>query len=99
MPDDGNASHQLAILASYQKDTFESLVQYYKALCVRSAYDPAAENMGNVLSKFLEDWRRRRKGKAGGRALFEDIPRPKASPPSFKENVILLHALWRLGVE
>ncbi|KAI9438235.1 hypothetical protein H4582DRAFT_2057691 [Lactarius indigo] len=32
MPDEGNASHQLAILASYQGDTFESLVQYYKAL-------------------------------------------------------------------
>ena len=99
MPDDGNASHQLAILASYQKDTFESLVQYYKALCVRSAYDPAAENMGNVLSKFLDTWKRRRKGKQGGRAPSEDITRPKTNPPSFKDNVILLHALWRLGVE
>ncbi|KAI9513460.1 hypothetical protein F5148DRAFT_948581, partial [Russula earlei] len=98
MPDEGNASHQLAILASYQKDTFESLVQYYKALCVRSAYDPAAENMGHVLSKFLEAWKRRRKGKPG-RPPPEDLTGPKTNSPSFKDNVILLHALWRLSVE
>ena len=98
MPDDGNASHQLAILASYQKDTFESVIQYYKALCVRSAYDPAAENMGNVLSKFLEAWKSRRKGKAE-RLPSEDLTRRKSSLMSFKENVILLHALWRLDVE
>jgi protein SMG7 len=98
MPDDGNASHQLAILASYQKDTFESLVQYYKALCVRSAYDPAAENMGNVLSKFLEAWKRRRKSRPAP-PLPEELNRPKANPSSFKDNVILLHALWRLDVQ
>jgi protein SMG7 len=98
MPDDGNASHQLAILASYQKDTFESLIQYYKALCVRSAYDPAAENMGNVLSKFLEAWKRRRKGKAE-RLPSEDLTGKKSNSLSFKDNVILLHALWRLSVE
>ena len=97
MPDEGNASHQLAILASYQKDTFESLVQYYKALCVRSAYDPAAENMGNILSKFLDAWKRRRKGKAG-RPPSEDLTGTKTNSLSFKDNVILLHALWRLGV-
>jgi protein SMG7 len=98
MPDDGNASHQLAILASYQKDTFESLIQYYKALCVRSAYDPAAENMGNVLSKNLEAWKRRRKGKAG-RPPSEDPTGTKINSLSFKDDVILLHALWGLGVD
>ncbi|KAH9988108.1 hypothetical protein BJV74DRAFT_878266 [Russula compacta] len=98
MPDEGNASHQLAILASYQKDTFESLVQYYKALCVHSAFDPAAENMGHVLSKSLEAWKRRRKGKPG-RLPSKDLTEPQSSPLSFKDNVILLHALWRLGVE
>lgn len=98
MPDEGNASHQLAILASYQGDTFESLVQYYKALCVRAAYDPATENMGNVLSKFLEAWKRRKKGKPGPPPP-EDLNRAKTNPPPFKDNVILLHALWRLDVE
>jgi protein SMG7 len=98
VPDEGNASHQLAILASYQKDAFESLIQYYKALCVRSAYDPAAENMGNVLSKSLEAWKRRRKGKTE-RLPSDDLTRTKTNSLSFKDNVILLHALWRLGVE
>ncbi|KAH9034927.1 hypothetical protein EDB84DRAFT_49678 [Lactarius hengduanensis] len=99
MPDEGNASHQLAILASYQGDTFESLVQYYKALCVRAAYDPAAENMGNVLSKFLEAWKRKRKSKPGPPPPPDDLNRAKTNPPPFKDNVILLHALWRLDVE
>ncbi|KAI0267410.1 hypothetical protein BC834DRAFT_76956 [Gloeopeniophorella convolvens] len=98
VPDEGNASHQLAILASYQKDTFESLVQYYKSLCVRVAYDPAAENMGNVLSKVLDAWRRRRKSKSGAPPP-DDPNRGKTNTPSFKDNVILLHALWRLNVE
>ncbi len=98
VPDEGNASHQLAILASYQKDTFESLVQYYKALCVRSAYDPAAENMGNILSKFLDAWKRRRKGKAG-RPSPEDSTGTKINSLSFKDSVILLHALWRLDID
>jgi tetratricopeptide (TPR) repeat protein len=97
MPDEGNASHQLAILASYQKDAFESVIQYYKALCVRSAYDPAVENMGIVLSRNLEDWKRSRKGKTGRPS--EDLTGKKTNSLSFKDNVILLHALWRLGVE
>ncbi|TFY65095.1 hypothetical protein EVG20_g5716 [Dentipellis fragilis] len=98
VPDDGNASHQLAILASYQKDTFESLVHYYKALCAKVSYDPAAENMGTVLLKFLESRRHKR-----GKAKQATDPAADGAQPyrvrlqSFKDSVILLHALWRLS--
>jgi protein SMG7 len=59
VPYEGNSSHQLAILASYQKDTFGSLYHYYRALCVRQPYDTASENLGTVLSKALEQWKAR----------------------------------------
>src|SRR6202034_4153442 len=59
LPYEGNPSHQLAILASYKKDIFGSLVHYYRALCVRQPYDTAAENLGIVLSKALDLWRPR----------------------------------------
>ena len=54
VPYEGNPSHQLAILSSYKKDAFGSLVHYYRALCVRQPYDTAAENLGTVLTKTLE---------------------------------------------
>ncbi|KAA1474426.1 hypothetical protein DENSPDRAFT_781643 [Dentipellis sp. KUC8613] len=96
VPDDGNASHQLAILASYQKDTFESLVHYYKALCAKVSYDPAAENMGTVLSKFLESRRHRRKAKQATDPAADGALPYRVRLQSFKDSVILLHALWRL---
>ncbi|KAI0039544.1 hypothetical protein FA95DRAFT_1567117 [Auriscalpium vulgare] len=94
VPDEGNASHQLAILASYQKDTFESMVHYYKALCVRASYDPAAENMANVLTKLLDAWRRKKaknKEPADRPALHGQL-----RLDAFKDDLVLLHALWRL---
>ena len=91
VPNEGNASHQLAILASYQKDTFESLVHYYRAICVQVSYDPAAENMGNILSKFLDVWHTKR-GKA--KASLED-GNVRDQARTFKDDVVLVHALWR----
>ncbi|KAI0058322.1 hypothetical protein BV25DRAFT_1282663 [Artomyces pyxidatus] len=100
VPNEGNASHQLAILASYQKDTFESLVHYYKALCVRIAYDPAGENMASVLTKFL-DVRRRKKGKGKGAtdAARGNGAQAQSRTTLFKENVVLLHSMWRLTAD
>ncbi|KAI0320424.1 hypothetical protein OF83DRAFT_1105186 [Amylostereum chailletii] len=100
VPDEGNASHQLAILASYQKDTFESLVHYYRALCVRVSYEPAADNMGNVLSKFLSSWKsRRNRSSRAPPQTSEGVPHVKSRINNFKDDVVALHALWRLGTE
>ncbi|KAI0037046.1 hypothetical protein K488DRAFT_39863 [Vararia minispora EC-137] len=95
VPDEGNASHQLAILASYQKDTFECLVHYYRAFCVRGSYEPASENMGNVLSKFLRSWRGKRSRNATADGGFESGNRLEA----FKDDVAALHALWKQGAD
>ncbi|OBZ66360.1 hypothetical protein A0H81_13586 [Grifola frondosa] len=104
LPHDGNPSHQMAILASYQRDVFESLVHYYRALCVRHPYDTAAENLGTVLSKALDQWRtrgakrdkerEREEARSGVASLA-----PRLRVEAFKERLIVLHALWRLSVE
>lgn len=90
VPDDGNASHQLAILAAYQKDSFSALLNYYRALCVRQPYDTATNNLNTVLRKALEQFRASRKADQKS----EDIRRvPKFRVDRFKEWVVVLHAL------
>lgn len=89
LPDDGNASHQLAILASYENDTFATVLHYYRALCVRQPFDVASTNLTLVLKKALEDlWRARR-----GRKTDEQPKFPKLVD-KFKESVVVLHGLW-----
>ncbi|KAK0205428.1 hypothetical protein DFS33DRAFT_1383333 [Desarmillaria ectypa] len=100
VPHDGNPSHQLAILASYQKDSFESLAHYYRALCVRQPYDTAAENMGTVLTKALEQWKVRSKREKDTGPPVDTSQVPKIIVvTAFKEKVVILHALWRLGLQ
>lgn len=87
-PDDGNASHQLAILASYQKDVFASVLHYYRSVCVRSPYDPASENLAVLLRKALEQY-----------AASRDRPAEPANTPRkrvdrFKEAAVVLHGIW-----
>jgi len=96
VPDEGNASHQLAILASYQKDTFESLFHYYRAFCVRASYDPASENMANVLSKFIRTWKGRRSGSKGSEC---NTGQPGNRVAGFKDDIAALHALWKQGFD
>lgn len=105
VPYEGNPSHQLAILSSYQKDSFGSLIHYYRALCVRQPYDTAAENLGTVLNKGLDQWKsrmKREKERNGGKSAERDSAStlaPRLRVENFKERVVVLHALWRLGVD
>ncbi|CDO71518.1 hypothetical protein BN946_scf184910.g17 [Trametes cinnabarina] len=103
LPQDGNPAHQLAIIASYQKDTFSSLVHYYRALCVRSPYDTAADNLGTVLAKALESWTSRgakkEKEREKEQARGETSLAPRLRIEAFKERLIVLHALWSIPPE
>ena len=99
VPYEGNPSHQLAILASYQKDSFSSLIHYYRALCVSQPYDTAAENLGTVLSKALEMWRQRTRRERDKNTSVESQIPPRVRVETFKEKVVVLHALWRVGMD
>lgn len=87
VPDDGNASHQLAILSGYQKDSFSSLLHYYRALCVRTPYGTASDNLITVLKKGLEHFRAKRD--RPNEVQFQQVDR-------FKDGVVALHGLWFL---
>lgn len=99
-PQDGNPSHQLAIIAAYQKDNFGALVQYYRALCVAAPYDTAADNLSSMLNKALEQWntrgsrrdkeREKEEARSGASAMA-----PRLRVEAFKERLIVLHALWQ----
>ena len=102
LPHDGNPSHQLAILSSYQKDTLNSILHYYRALCVRSPYETASENLGTVLHKALEIYKT--KGLLREAELQQELTIDASIPPrlrveSFKEKVVVLHAQWCMNVD
>ncbi|KAI5120400.1 hypothetical protein M0805_000179 [Coniferiporia weirii] len=94
VPSDGNASHQLAILSSYQKDTFGSLLHYYRALCVRQPYDTASDNLNTVLKKALDQYRAAKRD--NNRNVEEVQSVPKLRVDRFKEWIVVLHGLWYL---
>lgn len=98
VPHEGNPWHQLAILSTYKKDAFESLVHYYRALCVRQPYDTAGENLGTMLTKALEQWKARIKREKDSGGISAPVA-PRLRYEVFKEKVIVLHALWRLGAD
>ncbi|KAF9541343.1 hypothetical protein CPC08DRAFT_770626 [Agrocybe pediades] len=103
VPYDGNPSHQLAILSSYQKDAFGSLVHYYRSICVAQPYDTAADNLNTVLHKALDAFRQKAKKEKHDKDLEnggnEAQLVPKIRIDIFKERVVVLHALWRVGMD
>lgn len=96
VPYEGNSSHQLAILAFYQGDMFNSLFHYYRALCVRQPYDTASENVKKILNKALDQQSKKIKDSHTTTPDSGEVP-PRLRVQYLKENVVLLHALWRLG--
>jgi protein SMG7 len=94
VPDVGNACHQLAILANYQQDPFASVLQYYRAICVKYPYETAAANLDSTLSRNLEGYRiALAKLEAGSTELTQS---PKQRVERFKKSLVALHGLWRL---
>ncbi|TRM67084.1 hypothetical protein BD626DRAFT_566125 [Schizophyllum amplum] len=95
VPDDGNPSHQMAIIASYQNDVFSSVVHYYRALCVRQPYEPAADNLSTVFHKALDQFKRRKQQEHEKGDASEVSVRSRID--SFKDKIVVIHALWRHG--
>ncbi|KAH7882894.1 hypothetical protein F5I97DRAFT_1900415 [Phlebopus sp. FC_14] len=97
VPYEGNASHQLAILAFYQNDMFSSLLHYYRALCVQQPYDTASENVKKILSRALDQQAKKIKDGVQSSVAGAGEQPPRLRVDQFKEKAVLLHALWRLG--
>ncbi|KZW00374.1 hypothetical protein EXIGLDRAFT_639431 [Exidia glandulosa HHB12029] len=91
-PDSGNSSHQLAILASYEADAFNSFYHYYRALCVRNPYTAALENMEKSMGRFLET---HLPGYKLTRPVETEELTPRVQVDNFKESLLILHSLWR----
>ncbi|KAF8635724.1 hypothetical protein AX15_000340 [Amanita polypyramis BW_CC] len=99
VPNEGKPSHQLAILASYKKDVYMSLAHYYRALCIKLPYDTALSNMGTLLSKTLDSWRVANKHDKNRNLPLDTNEHPGIRVDKFKERVVVLHALWKVGSE
>lgn len=102
LPYDGNPSHQLAILSSYQKDVFGSLVHYYRALCVRTPYETAADNLGTVLNKAFEQYQSKgliREQEKQAEAATGVLPAPRVRVEAFKEKIVVLHSMWGSNID
>ncbi|KAG8902358.1 hypothetical protein FRB99_004548 [Tulasnella sp. 403] len=83
IPDNGNPSNQLAVLAVWCGDSFSSVYHCYRALCVRQPFPTAKDNLEKTLSKAFES---RMKG----------VDKDRPASEQFKDAVVLLHALWLL---
>ncbi|KAG8993946.1 hypothetical protein FRB94_010245 [Tulasnella sp. JGI-2019a] len=84
LPDVGNASNQLAVLAIWSGDSFSSVYYCYRALCVKEPFQTAPENLGKTLHKAVDQ---RRKGMGGPMEAESD---------AFRAEVVYLHGLWQL---
>ncbi|OCH87168.1 hypothetical protein OBBRIDRAFT_782085 [Obba rivulosa] len=96
-PHDGHPFHQMAILDSYQEHKLDSLMYYYRALCVRQPFDTALENLNMALNKALERWR------AKDRKKHETEEAEAQSGPArvklLEDRLFVLHASWMLPAQ
>lgn len=113
IPDDGNPSNQLAVLAGYQADQLSCIYHYYRALCVRKPFATATENLSATMSKILSQWEaeesvKRDKRRLGSKtANYADLDEDEAEKlrkrdasevlDQFKQTFIVLHAVLFKG--
>lgn len=90
LPDAGQASHQLAILASYQTDTFGAILHYYRSICVKFPFAVAQENLYKTIAKTYEAYAAEPSG------LAKDDDSARAVVDRFKKDIVILHCMWRL---
>ncbi|GAA5897232.1 hypothetical protein JCM8208_003763 [Rhodotorula glutinis] len=56
LPDNGNPSNQLAVLAQYCADPLSSVYHYYRALSVRTPFTTARANLQITFAKAIARW-------------------------------------------
>jgi protein SMG7 len=89
IPENGNPSNQLAILAMYARDSFGSVLNYYRAICIRLPFPTAKDNLEKTLVKAIDKYKKdgERVESGGGEETKVEV---------FKEDVVVLHGLWFL---
>lgn len=115
IPDDGNPSNQLAVLAGYQSDQLSCVYHYYRALCVRKAFTTAKQNLSATMSKIISQWEKEEAAKLDKRRLgskpgsYADLDEDEAERlrkqdanetlEQFKKTFIVLHAILFKGTQ
>lgn len=115
IPDDGNPSNQLAVLAGYQQDQLSCIYHYYRALCVRKPFTTATQNLSATMSKIIGQWEaeetaKRDKRRLGSKtASYADLDEDEAEKvrkqdasemlEQFKKTFIVLHAVLFKGTK
>lgn len=108
----GNPSNQLAVLAGYQHDTLSSIYHYYRALCVKKAFNTAKDNIAATFVKILKSWEAdeqlktdRKTTRTGSYRDVDNEPAERAAVPTdsgalledFKKQFVALHAMLFQG--
>ncbi|KAL4399492.1 hypothetical protein ACI68E_003873 [Malassezia pachydermatis] len=113
LPDHGNPSNQLAVIATFVGDTFGATYQYYRALCVRMPFDKARHNLHRLLDKAFAAWSasalRDEVLTAWRQAALEDSPGRRVPVPTISarwsstadwfESVVQFHSLCALRAD
>lgn len=89
VPDDGNPSNQLAVLAGYQKDELSTIYHYYRALCVRKPFTTATQNLSATYKKMLSHWDQHDRSKEQARAAAAskaDVARMRSRNGAYTNN-------------
>ncbi|KAF8647537.1 hypothetical protein AX16_006644 [Volvariella volvacea WC 439] len=91
----GHAYHQLAIVATWERKLFLSCYYHYRALCVAQPAERAGDNLNSSLAKSLDVWTRDREQHAQPVEKLDEVKRLDA----FRDRLVVLHALWKVGLE
>ncbi|PWZ01134.1 hypothetical protein BCV70DRAFT_199502 [Testicularia cyperi] len=109
LPDQGNPSNQLAVVSTYNADTFASLYHYYRALCVKTPFTKAKINLEKLFVKptahYLDHhrsddltWDAEKDAKARDSQLVEtlasNVTAAEELATSWTKQVIVLHGLF-----
>ncbi|PWN48930.1 hypothetical protein IE53DRAFT_380952 [Violaceomyces palustris] len=89
LPESGNPSNQLAVIATYSSDAFASTYHYYRALCARLPFEKARLNLDRTLSKAIESWQ-----VGGPERLLRPLEPSPSSASAWLQDLVVLHGMF-----
>ncbi|KAL9933659.1 hypothetical protein V8E36_007317 [Tilletia maclaganii] len=97
LPDNGNPSNQLAVIATMLADPLNAVHHYYRALCCRVPFETARQNLDQSLGRGVETWARGLESAALAELQAQAHTSGRASGPgsSAMPNSVRLERGWR----